>query len=144
MQTHDPTEAELRKMLDARELEKESARKKLGRKVTKILLVSIAVLVGVILCFPGRSMIHSVPIDNPEVAAAVKAAMNAQKNSPASGIPEEIKPFSVKSGESDHTADIRFAVELLKFIQPPGHPPAPGPETTPPAHSNASVAPKPR
>lgn len=111
-------------MLDARELEKELERKRLGGKLTKILIVSAVILVATIFCFPGRTMNPSVSKENPEMAAAVKVALSAQKNSAVSAIPQELKPFSVKPGESDHTADIRFATELLKFIQPPAHPDA--------------------
>ncbi len=131
-ETKDPTEGELREMLDARELEKDLRRKKQGRKLTTFLIVFAIVLAGSILCFPGRrNVVHSVVTENPETAAAIKAVLNAQKNPSASGVSDELKPFSVKPGESDHTADIRFAVELLQFMQPPAHEPEKGAKAIP-------------
>ena len=144
-QTREPSEAKLREMLDARELEKEQARKKTGRIGTIILLISVAVMGGLIFYMPGRSMIASVAKDHPEAtAAAVKAVLDAQKKSPESKIPEELKPFSAKPGESNHHADIHFAAELFQFVQPHIHPSAPSAPPTPPPHPKTPAAPGPR
>lgn len=131
----DPSDEELREMLDARELEKELARKQLSRNLSKILCIPAAVLIGVILCFPGsRKMIGSVSHDNPDPAAA-KAVLAARQTPAASGIPEDLKPFSIKPGNDDnHNGDIHFAMELLQFMQ------TPAPQSKPSVSPGASEA----
>lgn len=132
-------------MLDARELEKELARKKMARMGTIILLIALAVLGGMIFHIPGRRMIANVAGDKPTTtAAAVEAVLDAQQKSPEPKIPEELKPFSAKPGESNHNADIHFAVELFQFVQPHIHPSAPSAQPTQPPRPNTPAAPGPR
>jgi len=118
----EPSEEELRQMLDARELEKESQRNQLSRKFTKILAVAAVGLIGVILCFPSsRKVIGRATHVDPRVEE-LKAAILNQQNPSASKVPEELKPFSPKpEPNSDHE---NVGMELLNFLQPPAPPPS--------------------
>lgn len=130
----DPSEDELREMLDAREFEKELERKQLSRKLSKILRLSAVVLIGIILCFPGsRKMIGSVIRDNPDLTAA-KAALPVRQTPAASAILEDLKSFNMKPGNDSLKGDVHFAMELLQFAQPPA------PQTQPPVSPRAGEA----
>ena len=143
--SREPTEAKLREMLDARELEKELARKRMGRIGTVILLTAVAVLGALIFCIPDRRIIAGGLKDKPAAtAAAVKAVSDARKNSPESKIPEELKPFSAKPGESNHHADIHFATELFQFVQPHIHSSVPSAQPAQPQRPKAPATPGPR
>ncbi len=125
----EPSEEELRQMLDARELEKESQRRQLSRSFTKSLVVAAVALIGVILCFPSsRKMIGATPHEDPRVAE-LKAAIINQQNPAASKIPDELKPFSVKPGQNSDHENVRFGMELLNFLQPPARPPGAPPSS---------------
>ena len=127
-----PSEEELRQMLDARELEKESQRKQLSRKFTKILLVGAVILSGVILCFPSsRKVIGGAAHVDPRVEE-LKAAILNQQNPSAANVPDELKPFSPKPEQNSDHENVRFGMELLNFLQPPARPPA----TPPPADAS--------
>ena len=115
----EPSEEELRQLLDAREREKEAARKQLSRKFTKILLLATVVLIGVILGFPNhRKMIDAATHDNPQMAE-LKAAILSRQNPEAAKIPDELKPFTVRPEQNSDHENIRFGMELLNFLQPP-------------------------
>jgi hypothetical protein len=123
----EPSEDELRQMLEARELEKELARKQLSRKFTWILVVAAFVLIGVILCFPSsRKMVGAATQVDPRVEE-LKAAILNQQNPGASKIPDELKPFSPKPEQNSDHENVRFGMELLNFLQPGARPPAPPP-----------------
>lgn len=116
-------------MLDARELEIESARKQVSRKFTKILLVGAVILIGAILCFPSsRKVIGGAAHVDPRVDELKAAILNPQ-NPGGSQVPDELKPFSPKHEQNSDHENVRFGMELLNFLQPGAHPPA----TPPPA-----------
>ena len=113
-------------MLDERELEKESQRKQLSRKFTKILVVAGIILIGVILCFPSsRKMTGGPPHEDPRVAE-LKAAILNHQNPSASKVPEDLRPFSPKPEQNSDHENVRFGMELLNFLRPPAAPPSPG------------------
>ena len=120
----EPSEEELRQMLDARDREKESQRQQLSRRFTRILLVAAVVLIGAILCFPSsRKMIGTATHEDPRVAE-LKAAIINQQNPAASKIPDELKPFSIRPEQNSDRENIRFGMELLNFMQPHTPPPS--------------------
>ncbi len=128
---------ELREMLDARELEKELERKRTSRLFTKILLVFAVVLIGAVLCFPNnRKVLAKIATPEDPAAIATRAALLNGKNPDGSEIPAELKPFSIKPGDSNHRADMRFATELLQFIQPQPREPENVVKPAPPAASH--------
>lgn len=128
------SEDELREMLEARELEKELERQRKSRLFTKILLSAAVVLIGAILCFPNnRKVLAKVSAPEDPAATASRMALLNGKNPDGSEISEDLKPFSIKPGESNHRADIRFATELLQFIQPPPREPEKIVKPAPPA-----------
>ncbi|MES2924100.1 MAG: hypothetical protein V4819_21290 [Verrucomicrobiota bacterium] len=122
----EPSEEELRRMLEAREQEKESQRNQLSRKLTKILLVAAVVLIGVILCFPSRRKVSGGATHVDPRVAELKAAILNQQNPGSSNIPDELKPFSVKPEQNSDHENVRFGMELLNFLQPPATPPSSG------------------
>lgn len=129
----DLSEDELREMLDAREREKELARRQTGRLLTKILFGGGFLLAAAILCFPSsRKMIRSGAKEKPESAPAI-ANVPGEKLPGPSDIPDELKPFSIKPGGSNQQGDIHFAMELLQFMQPPAREPERKTEAIPPA-----------
>lgn len=117
----EPSEDELREMLESREQEKEQQRRKLSKKGTGVIVVFLLILGGVVMCFigePERPHTATAPADT-SLEAAKAAIINqiARKNS---DVPEELKPFTIKpESSSSHTEDVRFASELLQFLQPP-------------------------
>lgn len=114
----EPSEEELRQMLDARERDKESQRQHLSRQFTRILLVAGVILIGAILCFPSsRKMIGTPTHEDPRVAE-LKAAILNRQNPAASKIPDELKPFSVRPEQNSDHENVRFGMELLNFLQP--------------------------
>ena len=120
----EPSEEELRQMLEAREIEMESARKQLSRKFTRILLGAAIILIGVILCFPGsRKASGGAARVDPRVDELKAAILNPQ-NPGASEVPDELKPFSPRPGQNSDHENVRFGMELLNFLQPGAHPPA--------------------
>lgn len=135
----EPPEDELRVMLEARELELELERKRKSRTLTKFLLVSAAVTIGAILCFPATRKATGPPAPDSSEVAIVKAAIATQK-----AIPEELKPFNIKPEEQQagHRDDIRFAGELLDFVRPKAPQPQPAPPPVPPTASKTPANPR--
>ena len=130
----EPSEEELRQMLDARELEREAQRKQLSRQFTRILVVAAVVLIGVILCFPSsRKMNGGTTQLDPRVAELKAAILNPQ-NPSAANVPDELKPFSPKPEQNSDHENVRFGMELLNFLQPPARPPASSGASEPKKH----------
>lgn len=116
----EPTETELREMLEAREREKELHRKQLSRRFSVILLLIV---------LSGAAAIYFMP-DRETKAAPAKQAATALPPTIAGPVPDELKPFSIKPEKNAEKDNIRFASELLRFMQPgdpvanPSTPPA--------------------
>ncbi len=123
-----PTEAQLRRMLDARELEKEMARKQTSRNITKVLLLSAAVVIGAVFCFPSSRKIVTDAAHGGTDPAAQAAILSQQRAelakaaASAAEVPEEMKPFVAKPSEDGLKSDIRFTMELMNFMQAPEPP----------------------
>lgn len=117
-----PSEKELRKMLEARELEKELERKRLSRNFSWILLMIAAVLSGVFFSFPSnRKMITNMIRDHDDVTteSAPLSRKNAEPSNSAAEIPVGIKSFVTHPSDDSLKADIRFTMELFNFMQAP-------------------------
>ncbi|MES2661655.1 MAG: hypothetical protein V4689_23760 [Verrucomicrobiota bacterium] len=114
----DPTEAELRVMLEARELEKELLRKRTSRKFSIILVVFILTLAGVIFCIPGKlGIAESPPLAKPVAAVPLPTPLNPDPTNSDPALVKDLKPFMLQPGqEGDQKENIRFAVELLNFM----------------------------
>lgn len=103
----EPSEGELRRMLEARELELETERMRMSRKLTKIVCVTIALVTGAILCFPGaRKNVGISP------KAKIVSAESAELKSPD----PDLKPFMIKPEKDSDAANVRFGTELFKFL----------------------------
>ncbi len=116
----EPSEDELREMLEAREREKDLQRKQLSRRFSVILLLIV---------LSGAAAIYFMP-DHETKAPPVKHAATALPPTMAGPVPDELKPFSIKPEKNAEKDNIRFASELLRFMQPgdpvanPSTPPA--------------------
>ena len=120
-------EMELRALLEDRENQKELDRKKTSRTFTKILLATVILLAGAILCFPdNRKVLRKVTAPAAPVDIESAPVMPQVFAPPAEDaqIAKELKPFAVKEGKNSQKDDIRFASELLQFLQPQSAPPS--------------------
>lgn len=115
-----PSEDELRDMLEAREREKDLQRKQLSRRASVILLLIV---------LSGAAAVYFMP-DRETKVVPVKQAAAALPPTMAGPVPDELKPFSIKPEKNAEKDNIRFASELLRFLQPgdpvanPSTPPA--------------------
>ena len=105
----EPSEAELREMLEAREREKEHHRKQLSRRFSIILLLMVVLSAAAIYLMPDREVKPNAP------AKPATAALPPTIGGP---VPDELKPFSIKPEKNAEKDNIRFASELLRFLQP--------------------------
>lgn len=118
---HEPSETELRAMLEARELELEHNRKRTSRKFS-LVLAGLAVVIGAIIyLIPNKAPLHP-----PQI---VKKAVPATTGD---GIASDLKPFTTLPTDSDQKENIRFGMQLLNFMN------SPTPKPAPPAKPNDS------
>lgn len=102
-------------MLEARELELETERVRTSRKLTKILCVTVVVVAGTILCFPGARKTMGI---------SPKAKVLAEESAALKTPDPELKPFMIKPEKHPGAANVRFGVELFQFLNF-GHPQSP-------------------
>lgn len=117
----EPSERELREMLESREREKDSEWKRKSRKLSVILVGVCLCLAATIALIPDtRRLLGGTPSENPDLAAA-KAALKSQTHSvvPSPGTKDELDAFKPKPFEGPQTDDIRFAAQLLNFLRTP-------------------------
>jgi len=119
------SEAELRIMLEAREQELERERQRMSRKFTHILIVVSLAAIGTFLLFSlvNRTSTHDGPL------AATPLPVPA---TPDPEIPEDLKKFIAKPGDSDLKEDVRFAAQLLNFLNTSDSKPASQPQVESP------------
>ena len=117
-ESREPSEAELRVMLEEREREKDLARQQTSRKFSKILVVSLMVLAGVILCFPSKPMVVAPsPLARAVMAAPVPTPVNPDPTNSDPALVQDLKPFTPQAGaKGGNTEDVRFAAQLLNFM----------------------------
>ena len=117
----DLSEAELRDMLEAREMELELERQRTSRKFSIILCMFALTLLASFLVFhfATRTRPEDVPV------AAIPLAKPTRL---APEISDELKKFTNSSGDGDLKEDIRFAGQLLNFLNTSESKPAPAPQ----------------
>lgn len=116
-ENRDPSEAELRAMLEERELEKELARQQTSRKFSIILVVFLLTLATAIFCFPGKPVnVGTAPVAKPVIAVPVPTPLNPDPTNSDPALVGDLKPFTIQPGQANQKEDIRFAVELLNFM----------------------------
>ncbi len=112
------SEAELRSMLEARELEKELARKQTSREFSILLLVFILTLGGLLYFFSDKLADAETPsVEKPKIAVPMPTPLNPDPTNSDPGLVKDLKPFMIQPAQGgDGTEDVRFAVELLNFM----------------------------
>lgn len=125
-QNGDPTEAELVEFLDAKEREKDLLQKQTSRKFTLILVVFISALSATIYFFPSKIQNEgTAPVDKPVAAppkplpAPLQALYNPDPENKDPALAQDLKPFTPQPGAMNQTEDIRFAMELMNFMDAP-------------------------
>ncbi|MEO5917510.1 MAG: hypothetical protein ABIS50_24995 [Luteolibacter sp.] len=113
---HNPSEAELRIMLEEREREKDLARQQTSRRFTRIVLVFILLLAAAIYCFPNKPPVIATPVVKPVIAAPIPTPLNPDPTNKDPALAQDLKPFTIQPGQSNQKEDVRFAVELLNFM----------------------------
>lgn len=103
----EPSENELRRLLESREAEKEAERRRTSRKLTKILALGFAVVAGAVLCFPGARKSAGL---SPKVKSLVADGTPPPAKDP------DLKPFMPAPEKDPGAANVRFGVELLQFL----------------------------
>ncbi|MEO7097876.1 MAG: hypothetical protein ABI162_00840 [Luteolibacter sp.] len=127
----EPSDDELREMLDAAERRKEADWSQKGRKISWIVLVPTGAAILWAVCFLIQYKANEKPeeIKQPVVLAPTAAETDAQN---------DMAPFDLFKPESQHVGntgksaepqkpewkmvdkgDIEFAMQLLNFVQPP-------------------------
>lgn len=123
LENREPSEAELRSMLEARDREKDLERSRTSRKFTRILLGSLAVLVAAIWLFPGKQAdVGAPPVVKASPALALPApnSLNPELAKTDPGLAHDLAPFTIQPGQGGgQTEDIRFAMQLLNFMDAP-------------------------
>ena len=115
-ESNDPSEAELRTMLEEREREKELARKETSRKFSRILVVSLVTLAAVIFFYPVKP-VAVVPIAKAKITAPLPTPLNPDPTNSDPAMVNDLKPFTPQPGaKGGNTEDVRFAVQLLNFM----------------------------
>lgn len=122
----DPTDAELLDFLEQKEREKDVLRKQTSRKFSIVLAVFVITLSAIIYFFPSK-------IQNQGPAPAKKAVVEAPKPLPTPlkalynpdpenkdpALAKDLKPFTPQDGAMNQTEDIRFAMQLMNFMDAP-------------------------
>ena len=115
-ESNDPSEAELRTMLEEREREKELARKETSRKFSRILVISRVTLAAVIFFYPVKPVAVA-PIAKAKIAAPLPTPLNPDPTNSDPAMVKDLKPFTPQPGaKGGNTEDVRFAVQLLNFM----------------------------
>ncbi len=117
IESREPSETELRSMLEARELEKDLARDQTRRTFNVILLVFVILLSGVVWLLPKKQFnAVAPPIKKPApvVQAPIQPNSFLEKTDP--GLAHDLAPFTPQPGQGNQTEDIRFAMQLLNFM----------------------------
>ena len=119
--SNEPSETELRIMLEEREREIELARQQTSRKFSLILVGFAVMLVGAIFLFPSTPVkVAPIPIVKALTAAPIPTPLNPDPNNTDPGLAKDLKPFMVQRGAQNGTKeDIRFAMQLLNFMDAP-------------------------
>lgn len=126
----DPSEAQLRVMLEARQHELEAHRQRTSRTFSMILLVVISGTAGAIWLFPTEpGKISSSASAAMPLATAAKTAGQADP---------ELKAFTDTS-HGDSTEDVRFAMQLLNFVNPAATKTSPASQTPATAQAEAII-----
>lgn len=117
----EPSEPELRIMLEEREREIELARQQTSRRFSLILFGFAAVLAVAIYLFPATPVkVTPVPVLKALTAIPVPTPLNPDPNNTDPGLAKDLKPFMVQRGAQNGTKeDIRFAMQLLNFMDAP-------------------------
>ncbi|MES2475522.1 MAG: hypothetical protein V4640_07060 [Verrucomicrobiota bacterium] len=113
----DPSEAQLRVMLEARQHELEAQRQRTSCTFSWILIGVVCLVGGAIWLFPAAPVVTDHP------AAAVSLARNVRQAA-------NLKSTAASAASTDSTEDVRFAMQLLNFVNP----------TAPPAANAESAA----
>ena len=114
--SNDPSEAELRTMLEEREREKELARIQTSRKFSRILVISLVTLAAVIFFYPVKPVAVA-PIAKAKIAAPLPTPLNPDPTNSDPAMVNDLKPFTPQPGaKGGNTEDVRFAVQLLNFM----------------------------
>ena len=131
-------EKELRTLLEGKEDELEEKRRRMSRTVTRVLLLGGTGLVALVVFYPVSekpAMVNKSPLME-KAAQALPGMQQGQMPQVFAPVAEdremdkELQPFSIKPEQTHgNKDDIRFAMELLNFMQP-GAKPAEAPKTT--------------
>lgn len=118
LESREPSEAELRAMLEEREREKDLARKETSRKFSRILVISAVIMTGVIFFYPGKPLaVAPARIAKVVPAAPVPTPLNPDPTNSDPAMAKDLKPFTPQPGaKGGNTEDVRFAVQLLNFM----------------------------
>lgn len=114
----DPSEADLRIMLEERERELEFERKQTSRKFSRILIGLVVALAAAIFFFPAKPVtVAPAPIAKAVIAAPLPTPLNPDPTNSDPGMIKDLKPFTPQAGaKGGNTEDVRFAVQLLNFM----------------------------
>jgi hypothetical protein len=118
LDSREPSEAELRTMLEEREREKDLARNETSRKFSRILIISAVVLTGAIFFYPAKPLaVAPARIAKAVIAAPMPTPLNPDPTNSDPAMVEDLKPFTPRPGaKGGDTEDVRFAVQLLNFM----------------------------
>ena len=127
----EPSEEDLRELLEAREREQAVGWRKLNRASTWILLLAAAAGLGAFLSSGSNradlaSMFREQPAAPPAAVPAVFAAAvenpDEEALKRAAGIPTRAEEAKRKDGKIIDQEDIKFAMDLMQFMQGPAAP----------------------
>jgi hypothetical protein len=117
--TSEPSLDELRRMIEAKDLERERERKRLSGLATKILIVGVLAVVVGILCTPGREKPGD-PAGGPDPDLAATAAQIQERlSNPLDG--GGLNPDAGAVERDSRKGDLKFAMDLLRYVQPEAH-----------------------
>lgn len=103
----EPSEDELRRMLETREQELETERLRMSRKLTKIVGVAVVLVAGAVVCSPGVRKTAGI---SPKSDAHVAESAALKSPDP------ELKPFMMQPEKDADAANVRFGSELFQFL----------------------------
>ncbi len=129
-ESSEPSEAELRMMLDEREREKDVARQQTSRRFTRILVGSVVVLAGAVFFFPVKPVaVGPAPIAKAVIATASPTPLKPDSANSDPAMDHDLKPFTPQPGAGGgNKEDILFAAQLMNYLRP-GDSHAPTPPT---------------
>lgn len=116
--SREPSEAELRIMLEEREREKDLARNQTSRKFSRILVGFVVALAGAVFFFPSKPVSVAPAARAKAVPATpLPTPLNPDPTNSDPAMVKDLKPFTPQAGaKGGNTEDVRFAVQLLNFM----------------------------